>query len=92
MADLSVFSSSNKGEGEGMLKLVTKEEENNDWTETSVCCFAGRNDEFVVATSDEDLHMWSVPEGLNSDEIDRHMLLPYTHGSRDFWSLFQPTT
>ena len=48
----------------------------HNWTEQGVCCFAGANDELVVAASRRgDLHVWSVPEGrFNRSTIHRQTM------------------
>ena len=44
--------------------------------QTSVCCFAGASDELVVAASfNDDLHVWSVPEGrLVSSAVNQQIM------------------
>ena len=60
--DLESFISG--GENEGKKTLTSVVEKDYNWTLFGTCCFAGANDELVVAVSDwEDLHFWSVPEG-----------------------------
>ena len=60
--DLASFISG--GEDEGKKKLTSTVEKNHNWAVSGVCCFAGANDELVVAASLlDDLHFWSVPEG-----------------------------
>ena len=51
------------GENVGKKKLASTVEKNHNWEVNGVCCFAGANDELVVAASlFDDLHVWSVPE------------------------------
>ena len=62
--DLASFIS--LGENVGKKKLTSTVEKNHNWTRYGGirCCFAGANDELVVAASlERDLHVWSVPEG-----------------------------
>ena len=60
--DLESFISGGKNEGKKTLTSTVKNVHN--WAPINgVCCFAGANDELVVAASQcDDLHVWSVPE------------------------------
>ena len=60
--DLASFISG--GENEGKKKLTPTVEKDHNWADNGACCFAGANDELVVAASrNRHLHVWSVPEG-----------------------------
>ena len=61
VVDIAAFQSG--GKSEGKKTLTTPDQMDRDRS-FFTCCFAGANDELVVAVSDwEDLHFWSVPEG-----------------------------
>ena len=72
--DLASFNSG--GENKGKKKLTSTVEKDHHWTLHDTCCFAGANDELVVAASRErDLHVWSVPAGrFDSTTIHRQMM------------------
>ena len=60
--DLASFTSG--GENEGKKTLTSTVENDHNWADNGACCFAGANDELVVAASrNRHLHVWSVPEG-----------------------------
>ena len=67
--DLPTFFSGN--EEEGKKNPTTGEDQNNKgfyWMDNGGCCFAGENDELVVAVSKHrHLHVWSIPEGRFDD-------------------------
>ena len=76
--DLSVFTGGS--ELKGKKKLTSTVEKNHSWTVNGACCFAGANDELVVAASNwDDLHVWSVSQGhLNSSADNQQiMFLPF---------------
>ena len=51
------------------------------------CCFAGKDDELVVAaTGDENVYIWSVPDGKGKRVIDQELLDLFATAPRNvFW-------
>ena len=73
--DLASFISGG-GENVGKKKLTSTVEKNHNWAVNGVCCFAGANDELVVAASYcDDLHVWSVPEGRIDSSTDNRQIM-----------------
>ena len=72
--DLESFISG--GGDEGKKKLTSAIEKDHRWVSNGVCCFAGANDELVVAASySNDLHVWSVPQGrFDSSSIHQQIM------------------
>ena len=64
------------GGDKGKKKLTSTVEKNHYWAVNGVCCFAGANDELVVAASRErDLHVWAVPEGgFDSSAVNQQIM------------------
>ena len=73
VVELAAFQS-----GKEKKTLTTPDQMDRDWAGCGTCCFAGANDELVVATSkNRDLNVWSVPNGrLNTIAQNHLMRLP----------------
>ena len=75
VVDIAAFQSG--GMSEGKKTVTTPDQMDRDW-ELGTGCFAGANDELVVATSKHrDLNVWSVPNSrVNTSALDTLMRLP----------------
>ena len=85
--DLASFISGD--ENEGRKKLASVIEKDHNWTEHGTCCFAGANDELVVAASlNDDVHVWSVPEGQLNSSTDNQQIMHLTFDDQEIRGIF----
>ena len=63
----------------GKKSLTSTVEKYHNWADNGVCCFAGANDELVVAASRQrDLHVWSVREGRSDSSTISEQIMHFT--------------
>ena len=88
--EFPTFFSGNEDKGKKNLATGSGDDQNNKdycWTKNYACCFAGENNELVVAVSNEnDFHVWSIPEGRFDDpttggaiDVEHLMRFPALH-------------